>query len=80
MAPFLNSLLTNNTLESTSDLQEMLKSLQEKNKAQLEALNGKLTDAQDNLGETEIADALKARAHYLAKIGEKVHSIIIAYH
>lgn len=45
--------------------------LEAKNKAELEAIEAKLVDAETNLGETEISDALKAKAAYLARIGDK---------
>jgi 26S proteasome regulatory subunit N7 len=48
------------------------KGLQEKNEAALAALDAKHADAVENLGETEVADALKAKAQYLAQIGENV--------
>ncbi|KAI8850264.1 26S proteasome subunit RPN7-domain-containing protein [Chytridium lagenaria] len=41
------------------------------NEAELKRLEDKLNDAQQNLGETDISDALIAKADYLSKIGEK---------
>lgn len=50
----------------------VLNQLETKNKAKLLLLDEKLKDAEENLGETEISDALIAKALYLTKIGEKV--------
>lgn len=49
----------------------LYKSLQSKNEEQIKKLDERITDAQANEGETELSDALRARASYLAKIGEK---------
>jgi 26S proteasome regulatory subunit N7 len=42
------------------------------NEAELKRLDEKIEDAQTNLGETDISDALLAKAEYLSKIGDKV--------
>ena len=83
MGPFLASLLPSSTastsaaasasvLESSSELTQLLTELQTANKAELAKLDEKLKDAQENLGETEVSDALKQKALHLAKIGVKV--------
>ncbi|KAI8925368.1 26S proteasome subunit RPN7-domain-containing protein [Entophlyctis helioformis] len=46
--------------------------LRAENEAELKKLQDKLEDAEQNLGETDISDALIAKAQYLAKIGDKV--------
>ncbi|KAL7747959.1 proteasome regulatory particle subunit [Sorochytrium milnesiophthora] len=51
--------------------QKLLSSMQAQNKSELERLDAKLADAEKNAGETEISDALIAKAEYLAKIGAK---------
>jgi hypothetical protein len=43
-----------------------------KNEKYLKESEEKLKDSKDNLGETEVSDALRDKASYLAKIGEKV--------
>lgn len=48
-----------------------LAAMQTKNTARLVGLEAKITDAQENLGETEVKDALLAKADYLASIGDK---------
>ena len=56
----------------------LLKTLKLANETELKKLDERLEDAQQNLGETDISDALIAKAQYLAKIGEKVpHGFIV---
>ena len=59
--------------------QTLLKTLEEKNEQELKKLDERLVDAEQNLGETEISDALIAIAHYLAKIGANVHLILFQF-
>jgi 26S proteasome regulatory subunit N7 len=49
----------------------LLKELEEKNRAAVVVFDEKAEDALQNAGETEYSDALIAKAHYVAKIGEK---------
>ena len=42
------------------------------NATRLAQLDADVRDAQENLGETEVRDLMKARAEYLARIGAKV--------
>ncbi|CAG8449925.1 10834_t:CDS:2 [Racocetra fulgida] len=49
----------------------LLTKYQEANKEELQKLEERLQDAEKNLGETEISDALLAKADYFAKIGDK---------
>jgi 26S proteasome regulatory subunit N7 len=78
MAPFLAQLLADPAVAPRlpSDAQSLLEKLREKNTQELKKLDEKLEDAEKNLGETEISDALRARASYLAKIGEKVSYLV----
>ena len=48
-----------------------LEAMKARNAEKLKELEEKLKDAEENLGETEVRDALLARADYLAKIGDK---------
>lgn len=75
MAPYLESLTTGTNPVLPSD-PTLLSQLQDKNKQELQRLETALEDAQTNLGETEVSDALKAKAAYLAKIGHKVSSLL----
>ncbi|KAJ3196247.1 26S proteasome non-ATPase regulatory subunit 6 [Irineochytrium annulatum] len=49
----------------------LMKEAKTKNQEELKRLEDKINDAQTNLGETDISDALIAKAQYLAQIGEK---------
>jgi hypothetical protein len=69
MAPLYEALCTE--LKLTKD-NNLLKTLKSANEAELKKLQDKITDAQENLGETEISDALIAKAMYLSRIGDKV--------
>lgn len=72
MAPFLDSLLQNGIIPKDNQTTQLLSKLQETNKGKLESFEAKRQDAKENLGETEVAEAIKARATYLAQIGDKV--------
>ena len=50
----------------------LLAKMQSKNQEKLEKLDETLKDTEENLGETEVRDALYDKAEYLCKIGEKV--------
>ncbi|KAJ3014747.1 26S proteasome non-ATPase regulatory subunit 6 [Thoreauomyces humboldtii] len=49
----------------------LLQGMQKANEEKEKELDGKLEDAETNLGETDISDALIAKAQFLAKIGDK---------
>ena len=70
MGPFLESLPSSLNLGTSTD--PLLASIKVKNEAELKKLDEKIEDAKTNLGETEISEALKAKATYLARIGSKV--------
>lgn len=53
----------------------LLQELEEKNAETLAQLDTKIEEAEKLDGETEIAEALRNRAFYLTRIGEKVSSI-----
>lgn len=72
MAPWLaQDNLLSQAIDSDGSLQKQLAS---KNEEELKRLEDKITDAEQNHGETELSDALRAKAAYIAKIGEKVSS------
>lgn len=50
----------------------LLAKMQSKNQEKLEKLDETLKDTEENLGETEVRDALYDKAEYLCKIGDKV--------
>jgi hypothetical protein len=81
MAPYLKLVLAQTpSLLSTSSqptAQALLERLEAKNKPTLEAIATKLEEAEKTEGETEISDALREKANYLTKIGDKVCIIIL---
>lgn len=52
--------------------EKLLKKMKEANTKELKTLDDKVQDAEQNLGESEVRDALLAKAEYLCKIGDKV--------
>lgn len=54
---------------------KVLKALEAANVAELKRLDEKIVDAETNLGETDVSNALIEKAQYLAKIGDKEKSL-----
>ena len=52
---------------------KLLAELESANEQELKRLDERLADAEKTEGETEISDALKAKANYLTRIGDKVN-------
>ncbi|KAL1409683.1 proteasome regulatory particle subunit [Vanrija albida] len=50
---------------------QLLAELEKKNTAELESIDTKLKDAEENLGESEISELLRQKAMYLCRIGHK---------
>lgn len=74
MAPYLASLLADASVSPAFKSLvpfDLLSSLESTNSSTLESLEAKLKDANENLGETEVSDALRAKAVYLARIGDQ---------
>ena len=76
MAPFYEEVCTE--LKWSID-KALLSKMKDANQKKLKELDEKQKDAEENLGETEIRDALYARAEYLTKIGDKVSKTLICY-
>jgi 26S proteasome subunit RPN7 len=72
MLPFYLSLVDQFKWEVN---QELVDKLQASNNETLKTLDDKVKDAEENLGESEIRDALLARAEFFSRIGDKVISI-----
>lgn len=76
MAPYLKLVLAQSssvlTPASQSSAKALLEKLETANKASFDKLAEKLAEAEKNEGETEISDALRAKANYFTKIGDKV--------
>ena len=66
MAPYLRR------IGSTDS--DLVDKLAEKNVTELKAIEDKLKDAEENLGESEISELLRSKAMYLCRIGDKVSS------
>lgn len=79
MAPYLKLVLaqTPSVLPSSSQSSSkaLLEKLEAKNKTRIEEIDAQLAEAEKQEGETEISDALRAKANYLTKIGEKVRPL-----
>jgi hypothetical protein len=69
MAPYYRLVVAANVLPLD---QVLLDKLEKENAAELERLDKVLKEAEETEGESDIADALRAKASYLTKIGEKV--------
>lgn len=72
MAPFLRKLANDPSTSSfvPPGYSSLLATLEDKNKERLKQIDDKLEDAEKNLGETEVSEALREKASYLAQIGE----------
>ncbi|KAF9513439.1 hypothetical protein BS47DRAFT_1329557 [Hydnum rufescens UP504] len=79
MAPHFKLLLSQSPaiLPSSllTDAPGLIEKLEAKNKTTLEALNLRLEEAEKTEGEMEISDALRAKAAYLTRIGDKDASV-----
>lgn len=53
---------------------ELLNKMKKANEEELKRLDDVLEDAEKNLGESEIRDAMMAKAEYLIRIGDKVRN------
>lgn len=50
---------------------DLLNKMKKANEEELKRLDEELEDAEKNLGESEIRDAMMAKAEYLCRIGDK---------
>lgn len=69
MAPYYEGLCKDLKWQLDSDL---LSKMKKANEEELKRLDDVLEDAEKNLGESEIRDAMMAKAEYLIRIGDKV--------
>ncbi|OZJ06726.1 hypothetical protein BZG36_00435 [Bifiguratus adelaidae] len=60
--------------------QALLSQMEDVNKKTLATLNEKIADAEQNLGETEVNEALVAKAEFYAKIGDKENAVAAYTH
>lgn len=76
MAPYYSNFLEDPTTSFLVPRDDALLSrLRAKNEEELKKLDDQQKDAEENQGETEVNAILRARALYLARIGEKVSGI-----
>ncbi|KAG5640996.1 hypothetical protein DXG03_006438 [Asterophora parasitica] len=73
MTPYYRSILASSSasISILPDDPKLLAQLEEANKEELQKLDERLADAEKTEGESEISDALKARANFFTRIGEK---------
>lgn len=69
MAPYYEGLCKDLKWQLDGDL---LNKMKKANEEELKRLDVVLEDAEKNLGESEIRDAMMAKAEYLIRIGDKV--------
>lgn len=69
MAPYYEALCKELKWPADTDL---LSKMKKANEDELKRLDDVLEDAEKNLGESEIRDAMMAKAEYLIRIGDKV--------
>ena len=69
MAPYYEALCKSLDWQMDTDL---LSKMKKANEEELKRLDEELEDAEKNLGESEIRDAMMAKAEYLCRIGDKV--------
>jgi 26S proteasome regulatory subunit N7 len=71
MAPYYKKIISSSSSVLSID-QPALDSMEKANADELQRLDERLAEAEKTEGESEISDALKARANYFTRIGEKV--------
>lgn len=69
MAPYYKIVTTHSALPLD---QALLDTMEQQNKDELQKIGDRLAEAEKQEGETEISDALRAKATYLTRIGDKV--------
>ncbi|KJA16829.1 hypothetical protein HYPSUDRAFT_46964 [Hypholoma sublateritium FD-334 SS-4] len=73
MAPYYRSLAASGSSISVDKI--LLDKLEKANEDELKRLDERLAEAEKTEGESEISDALKARANYLTRIGDKERAL-----
>ena len=69
MAPYYRIVTSHSALPLD---QALLDTMEQQNKDELQKIGDRLAEAEKREGETEISDALRAKATYLTRIGDKV--------
>lgn len=73
MAPYYRSITSSSSILPLD--KALLESLEKANEEELKVLDERLEEAEKQEGESEISDALKARANYLTRIGDKDRAV-----
>ncbi|EKM82309.1 hypothetical protein AGABI1DRAFT_82126 [Agaricus bisporus var. burnettii JB137-S8] len=73
MAPYYRSITASSSVLPLD--KPLLESLEKENEDELKTLDERLAEAEKTEGESEISDALKARANYLTRIGDKDRAV-----
>ena len=71
MAPYYRTVTSTSSASVPLD-SDLLAKLEKANSDELQKLDDRLAEAEKQEGESEISDALRARANYLTRIGDKV--------
>ncbi|KAG6843918.1 hypothetical protein H0H87_011707 [Tephrocybe sp. NHM501043] len=71
MAPYYKLILSSPSSSALPKDEALLAKMEEANKEELNRLDERLEEAQKTEGESEISDALKGRANFLTRVGEK---------
>jgi len=69
MAPYYKIVTSHSALPLD---QTLLDTMEQQNKDELQKIEDRLAEAEKQEGESEISDALRAKATYLTRIGDKV--------
>jgi 26S proteasome regulatory subunit N7 len=72
MAPYLRSVLSSKELASDKTNESLLKELEQTNEAELKKFEERRAEAEKLEGETDVVEAIRDKANYLTKIGDKV--------
>ena len=72
MAPYYKIVTSHSALPLD---QALLDTMEQQNKDELQKIEDRLAEAEKQEGESEISDALRAKATYLTRIGDKVRPV-----
>lgn len=71
MAPYYRTVTSTSSASVPLD-DALILAMEKSNAEELQKLDERLAEAEKQEGESEISDALRARANYLTRIGDKV--------
>jgi len=77
MAPYCQYLIdTESKYFNASTLGDLLNKMNSTNEQKLKELDDKITDAEENFGESEVREALLTKSQYFASIGDKEKALV----